>query len=71
MNIDLSKLRRLIRKGSKGTNSMNQLVSNTEDVTAPLTSNRPIDVNTERRKGEIVVIVTDILTELDVFYRSI
>jgi hypothetical protein len=71
MNIDLSKLRRLIRKGSKGINSMNQLVSNAEGIIAPLASNRPIDMNTERRKGEIVVIVMDILTELDVFYRSI
>jgi hypothetical protein len=71
MNIDLSKLRRLIRKGSKGINSMNQLVSNMEDIIAPLISNRSIDMNTERRKGEIVIIITDILTELDVFYRSI
>jgi hypothetical protein len=70
MNVDLSKLRRLARKGGKGTNSMNQFPSNAECVTASLAGDRPIDVNTERRKGKTVIVVADMFTESERLYMS-
>jgi hypothetical protein len=68
MDVDLSELRRLAREGSKGTNSMNQLASKPEGVTASLASDRPINVNTQRGKGETVIVVADMFTELAGFY---
>jgi hypothetical protein len=68
MNVDLSELRRLARKGSEGTNSMNQFTSNAEGVTASLASDRSINVNSERRKGETVIVVADMFTESKGFY---
>ena len=47
---------------------MNQLPSNVEGIIASLINDGSIDMNIERGKGEIVIIVTDIFIESPVFY---